>query len=135
MSDDLLQKIQVGHEAFNHGDLSEAKANLVEDVEWGTTGTWPGLEGTYRGPDALDDWMRTLRSEWATFTVSLAEVIQDDGDVMVVGELLSGRGRESGIEVEMKVFSAYWAEGGKIARRQSFRTQEDALAAARVQEP
>jgi ketosteroid isomerase-like protein len=133
MSEDLLRKIQVGHEGFNHGDLSEAKANLSDDVEWSTTGTWPGLEGTYRSPDALDEWMRTLQSEWETFTVSLAEVIRDDGDVMVVSERLAGRGRESGIEVEMLVFSAYWSEGGRIVKRRSYRTPEDALAAAGVE--
>jgi ketosteroid isomerase-like protein len=134
MSEDLLRKIRVGHEGFNQGDLSEAKANLVDDVEWGTTGTWPGLDGTYRGPDALDEWMRTLRSEWETFAVSLGEVIRDEGDVMVVSELLSGRGRESGIDVEMRVFSVYRAEGGKIVKRRSFRTPEDALADAGIEQ-
>jgi ketosteroid isomerase-like protein len=133
MSEDLLRKIQIGHEGFSQGDLSEAKTNLAADVEWSTTGTWPGLEGTYRSPDALEEWMRTLRSEWETFTVSLGEVIRDDGDVMVITERLAGRGRESGIEVEMLVFSVYWSEGGKIVKRRSYRSSEEALAAAGVE--
>jgi ketosteroid isomerase-like protein len=131
MSRELLEKVQLGHKAFNRGDLAEARSNLTEDVEWSTTGTWPGLEGTYRGPDALDQWMETLRSEWETFTVSLDEVISDAGDVVVVVERLSGRGRESGIEVEMSLFSVYWSREGKIAKRRSFRTPEEALDAAR----
>jgi hypothetical protein len=47
---------------------------------------------------------------------------------MVVTERLSGRGRESGIEVEMQVFSVYWSEGGKMVRRRSYRTRDEALA-------
>jgi ketosteroid isomerase-like protein len=74
--------------------------------------------------------METLKSEWDTFRVTLDGVVRDDGDTMVVIERLSGRGRESGIEVEMQVFSAYWAtDDGKIVRRNSFRTPEEALAA------
>jgi ketosteroid isomerase-like protein len=129
MSQELIDLIRMGHRGFNRGDLSEAKSNLAPDVEWGTTGTWPGLDATYRGPDALDRWMEILQAEWETFQVSLDEVIRDDGDVMVVVERLSGRGRESGIEVEMQVFSVYWAEGGKLVKRRSHRTREDALAA------
>jgi ketosteroid isomerase-like protein len=129
MSQELIGKIRVGHDGFNRGDLSRARPNLAEDVEWGTTGTWPGLEGVYRGPDALDDWMEVLHSEWETFRVSLDEVIRDDGDAVVVAERLSGRGRESGVEVEMQVFTVYWSEEGKIVKRLSFRTREEALGA------
>jgi ketosteroid isomerase-like protein len=129
MSQDLIEKIKVGHEGFSRGDMTEAKRNLSDDVEWGTTGAWPGLEGRYRGKDALDEWMQTLHSEWESFGVSLDEVVRDDGDVIVLAERLTGRGRESGIEVEMKVFSVYWGDGGKIVRRQSFNSRDEALAA------
>jgi ketosteroid isomerase-like protein len=131
MSRELIELVLIGHEGFNRGDLSEAKANVTDDVEWGTTGSWPGLDKTYHGPDALDAWMKTLHSEWETFGVSLDEVVEDAGDAVILTERLSGRGRESGIEVEMLVFTVYRSEGGKIAARQSFRTREEALAALR----
>jgi len=129
MSQELIEQVLLGHEGFNRGDLSQAKANVTDDVEWGTTGTWPGLEDVYRGPEALDEWMQILHAEWETFEVSLDEVIRDDGEVVVLAERLSGRGKESGVEVEMQVFSVYWSEEGKILRRRSFRTREEALAA------
>ena len=129
MSEELIEKILIGHEGFNRGDFSEAKASLADDVEWGTTGAWPGLDRLYHGPNALDEWMEVLYSEWETFGVSLDEVIRDDGDVVVLAERLSGCGRESGIEVEMQVFTVYGSEQGKIVRRLSFRTREEALAA------
>jgi ketosteroid isomerase-like protein len=131
MSQELIEKIKVGHEGFNRGDLTEANRNLSKDVEWGTTGTWPGLDKAYHGPAALNEWMEVLHSEWETFRVSLDEVVEDAGDVVVVVERLSGRGRGSGIDVEMQVFTIYWSEGGKIVRRLSFRTRDEALAALR----
>jgi ketosteroid isomerase-like protein len=131
MSQELIDLVLIGHEGFNRGDISEARANVTEDVEWGTTGSWPGLDKTYHGPEALEEWMKILHSEWETFRVSLDEVVEDAGDAVILTERLSGRGSESGIEVEMKVFSVYWGEGGKIVKRLSFRTREEAVAALR----
>jgi ketosteroid isomerase-like protein len=66
--------------------------------------------------------------------VTLDEVLHDGGEVVVVTERLRGRGRGSGAEVEMRVFSAYWFEGGKIRRREAFTEQKEALAAAGLRE-
>jgi ketosteroid isomerase-like protein len=131
MSQELIELVRIGHEGFNRGDLSEAKATVSDDVEWGTTGSWPGLDKAYRGPDALDEWMETLHSEWSSFSVSLDEVVEDAPDKALLVERLAGRGRESGIEVEMAVYSVYWAARGKIVRRLSFRTRDEALAVLR----
>lgn len=75
-------------------------------MEWGATGAFPGVEGMYRGPEALQEWMDVVRSAWEEFDVSLDEVLHDGDDVAVVTELLRDRGRGSGAEVEMPVYSA-----------------------------
>jgi ketosteroid isomerase-like protein len=122
--------IQIGYDGFNRADLTEAREILSEDVEWRTTGSFPGIEGVYRGPRALDSWMEALRAEWREFEVSLAEVLAERDDAVVVGERLWGRGRESGAEVEMHTFAVYWFdEEGKLTLRQGFTTPEEALAA------
>jgi ketosteroid isomerase-like protein len=88
----------------------------------------------YRGPEAMQEWMNVIRSEWEDFRVMLDEVLHDEGDVLVVTELLRGRGRESGVEVEMRVFSAYWFEHGKLRRRAAFTERREALEAAGLRE-
>ncbi|HET8975115.1 MAG TPA: hypothetical protein VFN15_00690 [Solirubrobacterales bacterium] len=50
--------------------------------------------------------------------------------MLVVTEHLEARGLESGIEVEMRAYSTYWFEDGKIVRRRAFVDPEGALAAA-----
>jgi ketosteroid isomerase-like protein len=125
-----VEKMLEGYDGFNRGDLSWAKTNVAEDVAWGTTGTFPGLDGEYRGPDALDEWMDTVRAEWDDFEVTLDEVLREEDDAIVIVERLWGRGRKSGAEAEMRVFSLYrFTADGKIAKREVFTTPEEALAA------
>ena len=124
MSKETLATLKRGYEAFNRGDTSELRELAREigtpDVEWGATGAFPGVDGMYRGPEAMPKWMDVIRSAWEEFEVSLDEVLHDGDDVVVVAELLRGRGRGSGVEVEMRIFSAYWFEEGKIRRRAAF---------------
>jgi hypothetical protein len=37
--------LRIGHEGFNRGDLTEAREIVTEDIEWRTTGSFPGIEG------------------------------------------------------------------------------------------
>jgi ketosteroid isomerase-like protein len=133
MSQENLEKIRRGQEAFNRGDLSPARDIATDDVEWGSVGAFPGVERVYRGLDAMEQWMETIRMAWEWFEVSLDEVVRDAGEVIVIAERLRGRGRESGAEVEMRIFSTYWFEDGKIVKRQAFTNRKEALEAARLE--
>jgi ketosteroid isomerase-like protein len=134
MSKEALASLRRGHEAFNRDDLSVLFELATPDVEWGATGAFPGVEGDYRGPEAVQEWSDLIRSEWEEFEVSLDEVLHDENDLIVVAERLRGRGRGSGVEVEMRVFSAYWFEEGKIRKRAAFTERGAALEAAGLSE-
>jgi ketosteroid isomerase-like protein len=133
MSEEKLALIRQGHEAFNRGDPEPVIARSTPDVEWVTTGTFPGIRGVYRGPDAIRSWTETLRKEWSEFEVSIEEVLHDEEDMLVLAELLRGCGRESGAIVEMRIYSVYRFEDGKVRRREAFTEREAALEAARRQ--
>jgi len=134
MSEETLATLRRGYEAFNRGDTSVirefAREVATPDVEWGATGAFP----TYRGPEAMPEWMEVTLSAWEEFEVSLDEVLHDGDDILVVAELLRGRGRGSGVEVEMRIFSAYWFEEGKLRRRAAFTERKEALEAAGLRE-
>jgi ketosteroid isomerase-like protein len=125
-----LAMLRRGYEAFNRGDMSEAAQLTTADVEWGATGTFPGVDGDYRGPSAMQEWVDLIRSEWEEFEVTLDEVLHDGDDLLVVCELLRGRGRSSHVDVEMRVFSLYRLEQGKVRKREAFTGRGDALKAA-----
>jgi ketosteroid isomerase-like protein len=130
MSRENLETLRRGHEAFTRGDLPAIKAVVADDVDWGTSGAFPGLEPHYLGPDALERWMDAVRSAWESFEVAIDDVLLDDGDLLVVSERLRGRGRGSGAEVDMRIFAAYWFEAGKVVKRRVFDSEADALEAA-----
>jgi ketosteroid isomerase-like protein len=121
-----------GYEGFNRGNLSDLKDDVADDVEWGAVGAFPGLSDLYRGRDGLDEWMETVRSSFESLDVSFERVLSDEGDTVAVAEHLRGRGRESGAEVEMRVYSVYRFEDGVIVRREAFTSEDEALAAART---
>jgi ketosteroid isomerase-like protein len=128
--DDSLETLREGHAAFNRGDTSWPAQRCTEDVEWGTMRAFPGLEDVYRGWDGVVEWMQTVRAEWEEFEVSLPEVIGEKGDALAVVERIWGRGRESGAEGEMTLFTVYrFTPEGKIAGRTVYTSREEALAA------
>jgi ketosteroid isomerase-like protein len=134
MSEQALDNLRRGHEAFNRGDLSVMIDLVTSDVDWGSTGVFPGLTDHYRGPHALQSWADVVRSEWEQLDVSLAEVLYDSPEVMVVVERLRGRGRTSGAQVEMSVVAVYWLdEQDMIVKRSAFTEPAAALEAAGVE--
>jgi ketosteroid isomerase-like protein len=138
MSEENLAAIKRGYEALNRGDASAMSAlagNVATgNLEWEVIGSFPGREGLYAGPNAMQAWMDAIRSEWKEFEVSLDEVLHDGEDVVVVAELLRGRRRGSGEKVERRIFSAYWFEEGKLRRRAPFSERTAALEAAGLSE-
>ena len=127
MSREKIDIVRLGHAAFSNGDLTTLKPIVTADVDWGTSGAFPGLEHAYRGPDALDRWMDAVRSAWEWFEVTLDELIRDEGDYLVLKERLRGCGRESGAEVDMTIVAVYWFEDGRVAKRRVFDSAAEAL--------
>jgi ketosteroid isomerase-like protein len=134
MSQEKLEVVRRGHDAFSRGDLSPLRRIVADDVDWGTTGSFPGLEASYRGPDALETWMDAVRAAWEWFEVTIDDVLRDEGDVLVIRERLRGRGRESGAEVDMRIISVYWFDAGKVVKRRVFVNEPEALEAAALGE-
>ena len=134
LSQGNVEKIRRGHEGFTRGDLTAVQGVVADDVDWGTSGGFSGLDQSYRGSEAMEGWMDAVRSAWETFEVAIDEVIRDAGDVIVVKERLWGRGRGSGAEAEMQIYSVYWFDKGQIVKRRVFDSQDEALEGAGLPE-
>lgn len=132
MSQENIELIRRGQEGFNRGDMGPVKHLLSADLDWGAMSAFPGLDAAYSGHEGIDAWMKTVRSSFSSFEVSLERVVHDGGDVVAVTEHLQAIGRESRAEVEMTIVSVYWFADGRIAKRRAFTTEEEALAAAKA---
>ena len=130
MSQDRVELLRRAEAAFNTEGSWAIEEVVTHDVEWGTTGSFPGIDRLYRGPDGMDKWRKDLKSVWEKFEVRVVEVLLEAEGRLVVEERVRGRGKESGLEVEMSIFSTYYFKDEKIARRVAHKERDEALAAA-----
>ena len=134
MSQENVETVRRGHTAFNTGNLDGLADVVTDDVSWGTSGAFPGLSASYRGPEGVISWASDVRSVWTSFRVSIDEVIFVGPEQAVIVELIEGLGRESGAAVDLRAFSVYAFRDGRIAARQAFFEKSEALDAAGLRE-
>ncbi len=134
MSQENVELVCRALEAFASGDTATLSGLAADDVEWGTTGGFAGIQPVYRGADALEEWVYDIREAWAEFELSIDEVLYDADPVVVVMEHLTASGLGSGARVDMRVFSAFWLRDGQIAKRVACLNRSEALEAAGVSE-
>jgi ketosteroid isomerase-like protein len=106
--------------AVNARDREAIRALSAPDIVVGTT-----VE-SYRGPEAVLDWMDEGDEAFDDFTVDLLEV-EEIGEHVVVSMRQRGRGKASGAEVEDRITHVWTVRDGRAVRLQSFAHREDAL--------
>ena len=88
----------------------------------------------YNGYRGLQTYLSAVDEVWEGFRVVPAEFI-GDGDVVVTGVTLHGRGKESGVDVEMRLFNIWTLRDSRVVRIVGgFRDRSEALEAAGLPE-
>jgi ketosteroid isomerase-like protein len=116
-----------GYGAWSRDDFEAFRKMLHPDVEWHSSGAFPGLEPVYHGHEGVAKWYRTLREPFETFTIEPLE-FTEHGDALVVDVTFHAVGKESGVEVRLPFAHVFWFEGDLIRRYASYRTLDEALA-------
>jgi ketosteroid isomerase-like protein len=128
MSQQSFELAQSAFAAFNRGDLGAVVPTLSPDVEIYSS---PDLanEGTFHGHDGFSEWLDRWLEAWESFRVEPYDFKAVDGDV-VVSARHYGRGKGSGVEVEMNVAYLLTVRDGMIFRFHLYPDQAAALEAA-----
>ena len=84
-------------------------------------------------PVMLEFWEQ-MRTAWDDLTREPLEFIQAPGERVVVLVRQSGRGRESGVPVEIHFFHLLTIRDGRVRKVEVFRDRADALEAAGLRE-
>jgi ketosteroid isomerase-like protein len=132
MSEKNVEIIRRAYERWNRGDSGWATMAAPE-FEYEAGGALIGLSGGYRG---LEGFMRFLEQFWEEFDEAHAEpqeFIEAEDSVLAV-ITFRGRGKQSGVEVNMEVFQLWTFRDGKVVRGQGFFDREEALEAAGLRE-
>ena len=125
MTERALDILRRGHAAFNSLEPDALRAVTHPDVEWGASGAFPDMDAVFHGHEGLVRWADEARSAWEWFHVSLDEVLLDEEHRVVAAERVVGRGRGSGIDVDMVLYSDYRVEDGRLRSRVSSRERPD----------
>ena len=73
----------------------------------------------------MDEWTGAFEE----ITTQVEEMI-DAGGVVIVRHRMRGRGRDSGVEVDLAIFQVVAVRDGQLTRMHDYSTREEALEAA-----
>ena len=133
MSRENVEIVRSVYEAAESGDRTAVFALYDPAVEWDASrAPMPRLIGggrVFRGHDGLKTFFRERNAVWGEIEDVLEELI-DAGEHVVSVDSERGRGRSSGVEVEMTQYAVWTIRNGKVVRVVWFPTRSEALEAA-----
>jgi ketosteroid isomerase-like protein len=135
MSEENVELVRQAFEAFNRDDRATVTRLAAPDAELhSVAGPLLGA-GTIRGREAILKFFWEDLPEVIEGFRSSPEEFTDLGDdrVLVVARY-EGRGRESDVEVNMRVASVYQIRDGMVASVRDYGSREEALEAAGLSE-
>jgi ketosteroid isomerase-like protein len=134
MAQESIAAVEDAYRALGTGGLDRFLEHWTDDLDHRS------IEGALddRGPIHGKDAMRTYVQDWIDtfdeFTIEPVELIDADGDVVVAVLRYGGRAKLSGIETDETFGVVFTIRDGKIARGREYRTRDQALEAAGLQE-
>jgi len=105
---------------------------LDENVEWDYVGAFPDMQ-TAHGPAGVRDFLREWSGAFDDFSFQAEEMV-DAGDSVVVRLRQSGRGKDTGAQVENQTWQVFALLNGKVVHCRGYDTKAQALEAAGVSE-
>jgi ketosteroid isomerase-like protein len=133
VSSQNLEVMRRARLAFNERDFDRALAECDPQVTWRYPDPYTGPLSFTGHTDVKAFWEK-LAHGWARFEVHEDEVLQEGADSLVMAARYLVRGRDSGIEGEMRMFEVARFRDGKMMSFEVFSDRDEALAAARAGE-
>jgi ketosteroid isomerase-like protein len=128
MSEQDVETVRGGYDAFNSGNPGGVLERLDAEVEWIEPGGGNSPSGTFKGPQAVGEEVFPVVGQYFDEFQCLPENFDDQGDRIVVTGRFKGRAK-SGAELDAAFEHTYDMKDGKIARLEN-NVDRDAWAAA-----
>ena len=133
MSEENVERIRRGFDAFNRRDLDAFLALTDPEVELSTRFREMEGDSYYRGHDGVREWWRDLLAIFPDFSMEVLE-LRDLGDSGIVALRVRGHGLDSGVPFEETMWAAGEWRDGKMTRWRNFGSEAEALEAAGLEE-
>lgn len=132
MSKENIEIVRGLIEAWDRGDYSAALDSIDPEIEVDLA-LETHLDGTYRGHAGLAEMLGAFWAEFEGRRFEIEEAIPAGSDV-VLGVRFHGRGKRSGVEIEMPAWHVWHMREGKAVRWRVLRSKREALEAAGIEE-
>jgi uncharacterized protein len=129
MSQENVDAVRRGLEAFNSGDIEQVIAIAAPDFEAIVPPELSAEPDTYRGHDGLRRYFESFHETMEEIRFEPEQLI-DAGDEVVTVVRLTAKGRHTAIPVEQRIAQVWMMRDGKALQVRTFTTLKRALAEA-----
>ena len=135
MSQENVEVVRRGYEAFNRRDLRALAELSHEDLEFTSVMAAVDAGGAaYRGSQTWTSYFAAMDQTWEEWRAEDFEAFDAGGDRVAAVFRLTGRGKHSGAPVERKIGLVYRIRDGQLWRMRSYLDPTEALEAAGLRE-
>jgi ketosteroid isomerase-like protein len=134
MSQENVEIVRRVVAAINQRDADAFVATVSPDVEWEDAVFWTERPRTFRGWKGAREWFNQVLEPWASLHLEAEEVTDVCDDRFVAAFDFTARGKESGVETQLRFWVLCNVADGRITRREVFRERAEALKAAGLSE-
>ena len=136
MSEENVEIVRQVYEAAARRDTAAVLALYDPEVEWDVSRSPLARlvgEGVYHGHEGLRRFFRAYHDAWENVRYEPEELI-DAGDHVISVDHERGRGRASGVDVELTQYAVWTIREDKVVRGVWFPARDEALEAAGLSE-
>jgi ketosteroid isomerase-like protein len=127
--DILLRVSKAANEARTPEERASFLSILDPEIEWVSTAGIPDTRGSFHGIDAARQYYASWASAWEEWHWEIEEA-RASGDLVVTRTRVTGRGRGSGLPIDMRIGQMWRFRDGKVIRYEDAASWEEALKVA-----
>ncbi len=132
MSQENVENVRRGIDAWNRGDLDEWLGGFAPDAELHTTGRFAD-QGVYRGRAGLQQYWAEIWEDFEELSLSISD-LRAIGDRVFFAVTVRGRGKRSKVPVEGPNWFVATLRDGLAVRVETYVDPSEALEAAGLSE-
>ena len=134
MSQENVEVVRAVWEAWERGDMTALFALYDPEIVWDMTHAGGDLSAEHHGHEGVKTMFRAWTEPFDSYHAHAEEFIEV-GEAVVVRLRQGGRGRQSGVEVEMPPYwQVYRVKDGLVSQIVVYLNEADALNAVELEE-
>ena len=132
MSQENVEVVKRILDGWATGEFDAEIAELDRHVTFVVAPSFPDPVVT-NGPAGITDYMTRFLEQWERFSMEATDV-RAVGDTVVAEAIQRGKGRASGVQLDVQVFALFTFRGSRIIRIEIVLEKADALEATGLRE-